>query len=349
MNLKFSIRNSIIKRYNYGLGFLKVFLAFDVIRSHNFNYMSTNNKIILFILKKKKIHVPSFFIMSFYFMHKELISSNIKIYLKRIERLLIPYFLWPIIIFVLNNYILNIFFNIKIKPTFKDLKRQLLLGSNFISQFWFQWDLLVFTSIFFILIYTLRNEHLFFIQILSIFSYILQYSGYNIKIYNHLKPEQKLPIGRLVEMIPFSSSGFTLASLNIINSLQNYKIKTMTFCFLIIFFLEKYSVFSKLEGGVAYPGIILNIRAICLIIFFSLFPSNKLNDNRIEKIIKYITNYTAGVYYLHIAIIHYFKYSIESIKNGTFFGLIIIYLICYFICFIGMKFCGNSKLKYLFS
>ena len=244
---------------------------------------------------------------------------------------------------------MNIFFNIKIKPSFKDLKYQLLLGSNFISQFCFQWDLLIFTSIYFILIYFLGKNHLFFIQILAFFSYILQYSGYNKKFYNHLKPGQKLSIGRLNEMIPFSSSGFTLGSLNIINSLQNYKKKSLTFCFLILFILAKYSVFSKLEGGVIYPGIILNIKAICLIILFSLFPSNILKDNKKEKIIKYITNYTAGVYYLHIEIIHYFKNRINSIKKGTFLGLIIIYLLCYLIGFTRMIFFGNSKLKYLFS
>jgi fucose 4-O-acetylase-like acetyltransferase len=283
MNFKDAIRNKIIKRYNFGLGILKVFLAFDVIRSHNFNCMSTNNKIILFFLKSKRIHVPSFFMMSFYFMHKELISSNIKIYLKRIERLLSPYLLWPIIIFVLNNYFLYILFNIKIKTSFKDLKIQLLFGSKFISQFWFQWDLIIFTSIFFILKYFIGNNQLFFIQILEIFSYILQYSGYNKQIYNYLKPEKRLSIGRLTEMIPFSSSGFTLASLNIINYLQNYKIKTSAFCFSILFFLYKFAVFSELEGGVAYPGIILNIRAISLIILFSLFPSNKLKNSKLKK------------------------------------------------------------------
>ena len=35
------------KQYYLGLSILKVFLAFDVIRSHNFKITSTNNKIIL--------------------------------------------------------------------------------------------------------------------------------------------------------------------------------------------------------------------------------------------------------------------------------------------------------------
>ena len=80
-------KNIIIKKYNYGLGILKAILAFYVVRTHCFNYSTLKNKILRYLIRERKSHVPSFFIMSFYFMHKDLLSSNIKIYLKRIERL----------------------------------------------------------------------------------------------------------------------------------------------------------------------------------------------------------------------------------------------------------------------
>ena len=107
------------KKYNYGLGILKTILAFSIIRTHNFNYKSTKNKILLYILRDRRIHVPSFFIMSFYFIHKDLIILNIKIFLKRMEKLLIPYCIWPIIIFILNNYLLNKFINLQKIYSFK--------------------------------------------------------------------------------------------------------------------------------------------------------------------------------------------------------------------------------------
>lgn len=88
---------------------------------------------------------------------------------------------------------------------------------------------------------------------------------------------------------------------------------------------------------------------VSFIFIFSLFPSDKITNFKIEKIIKNMTNYTAGVYYLHLTIILYFRNYINPIKNGTLFGLFIIYLICYFICFIGMKIFGKTKLKNLFS
>ena len=150
-------------------------------------------------------------------------------------------------------------------------------------------------------------------------------------------------------MIPFAASGYTLGTFNIIDSIKNYKIKTLIFCLLNIYLLEKYSVFSKLKDEIAYSGIILNIRAIYLIFVFSLFSSDKVNNIKLDKIIKNFTNYTGGIYYLHITIITYFKDIIKPIKNGNVIGLLIIYLICYLICFIGIQFVGQSKFKFLFS
>ena len=86
------------KNINYGLALLKSFLSFLVIIIHNFKKNSTNNKIILKIAYNRIPTVPSFFIMSFYFMCNNLLSLNIKLLLKRLERLLIPYIIWPIFI-----------------------------------------------------------------------------------------------------------------------------------------------------------------------------------------------------------------------------------------------------------
>jgi len=86
-------------KYNFGLGLLKCILAFSVIRSHCFNYKSTKNKIILFLFNKRRVHVPSFFIMSFYFLYKDLILLEFNLFVIRLERLIIPYIGWPIIVF----------------------------------------------------------------------------------------------------------------------------------------------------------------------------------------------------------------------------------------------------------
>ena len=341
-------KNIISKKYNYGLGLLKVISAFAIVRTHNFNFKSTKNKILRYLLKERLSHVPSFFIMSFNFMHNLLLSLNIKAYLKRLERLLIPYILWPIIIFILNNFILNNYIKIK-KFSFNNLKYQYLIGRGIMGILWFQWTLIFLTTIFFFIIYLSKKKYLFLIQIFGCFSYSIQYSGYNRKLINYSRPEMKFTLGKFFESVPFASTGFTLGSFNILNIIQNYKIQTLFFCIYLFYSLDKYSIITDLKYANSYSGLLYNVRAVCLVFIFSLFPSNKITNKSIEKIIKYITNYTAGVYYLHPTIITYLKNIINPIKNRSLLGIFIIYLICYLICFIGMQIFGKTKIKYLFS
>ena len=341
-------KNIIIKKYNYGLGILKAILAFYVVRTHCFNYSTLKNKILRYLIRERKSHVPSFFIMSFYFMHKDLLSSNIKIYLKRIERLLIPYILWPIIILLLNNYILYKYIKLQKYPL-NILKSQYLICFGIMRIFWFHWTLIILTTIFFFIICQYKNKSLFLIQIFGCFAYYMQYSGYNSKFSDYLKPENRLTIGLFFVSAPFASTGFTLASFKILDIIPNYKIQTLFFCLFIFCSLDKYSIIEKIKAENIYAGLLYNVRAICLIFIFSSFPSNKMTNKNLEKLIKYITNYTAGVYFLHQKIYTYCKHFIIPIKNGTLFGICIIYLICYLICFIGTLIFGKTKLKHLFS
>ena len=340
--------NSEIKnKYNLGLGILKVILALDVIISHNFNKKSTNNKFLLFCLRRRRVHVPSFFIMSFYFMYKELIRLNINKIKKRFERLIIPYIFWPIIIWILNN-ILKLIFKIEISSSLNDLKYQLLWGNSFIIQFWFLWDLIIITLIFIIIIFLLKENSLFYLQLLGIFSYILQYSGINKQIYLNLSIENRECLGRLAEMIPYSVTGFTLAFLEIINKLHNNRLKTFIFSLIIFCLIEKYEIFIKIDG-ISYSGFKYNAHSICLIFLFTIFPTEKISNELIINFLMNITKYTGGVFYLHWSIICYLKNFVIFIQEGSFIGCIIVYFICYMICFIGFKFLGNTKFKYLFS
>lgn len=139
------------RAFNYGFALLKTYLAFLIEMGHNFNINSSKNKIILKIANHRIPHVSSFFIISFYFTYTNLLSSKLKIFLKRLERLLIPYFIWPIIIWIINH-IFNIETYSKFTNTFESLKLQLLYGHIYMTQFWFLWDLIIVTIIFSIIV-----------------------------------------------------------------------------------------------------------------------------------------------------------------------------------------------------
>ena len=195
------------------------------------------------------------------------------------------------------------------------------------------------------LIFIFRKYHLFILQLLGIASYIATYNGYNLKIYKALRQEC---IGRINEVFPFAVTGFTLGTYNFFTFLNKHRIKTIIFSFLVFNLIEDYPVFLSLKG-VAYSGISLNFRSSSLIFLFSVFPSEYITNKTLACILKEITNYTAGVFYLHNTVYTYFKKIIKPIGNDTFLGCVYIYLICYAISFISMKLVGKTMLKNLFS
>ena len=337
-----------IKAFNYGLALLKSILSFSVVVSHNFKSNPNKNKIIFYITHIRLRHVPAFFIMSFYFTCNNILSLKVKNVFRRLERLLIPYIIWPIVVYTINHFF-NYIYKTRFLDSFRMLKIQFLWGSTIVPQFWFQWNLIVITLIFFIIIFIFRKNYLIILYLLLIISYVSQYSiycynNYYLKLSNY----KKYTISRFFGMLPFAITGFILGVFGVIARLKEHKIQTLLFSSLIYNILTKYNIFIHLNE-ILYYGINLNIQAICIIFIFSLFPSHYIQKNYIKTILIYLTNHSAGVFYLHLSIRDYFQFFFEDIKQGTFQGIIINYFICYFICFFGMLFFRKTPLKYLFS
>ena len=79
-----------------------------------------------------------------------------------------------------------------------------------------------------------------------------------------------------------------------------------------------------------------------------MIPLDYINDKRINLIIKQITGYTGGVYYFHNKFRDILEKKIKVIKKRGLLGCFANYIICYMFSFLGFKFFGKSKLKYLF-
>ena len=335
------------KSINYGLAILKTILSLLVVKHHSFFPQTTKNRFILEFTKERFIHVPSFFIMSFYFLTKHLLSLNPKILLNRFMRLLIPYVGWAFIILKINHFF-NIKFHQRLKESYSDLKIQLIWGACYVEQLWFLTDLMVFTLLFILIIFIFRKHCLFILQLLLILSYINQYNRYIYNNYFKKYPEyNKRTISYFFVSIPFAVTGFTLGYYKVLDILQKHKIKALILSIIIYNFFADNKIFTNTRF-MAYQGIELNIQCVCIIFIFSLFPSDKIKNKYLIKFLTIITNYTGGVFYLHLPIKKYFTIYFDSIRNHTFTGVIVIYLISYFICFVGMMIFGRTPLKYLF-
>ena len=205
------------------------------------------------------------------------------------------------------------------------------------------------TIIIFIIIFIFRKYTLFVLYILLILFYYAQYSEYHYKNYFKKYPIYKgRTLGFFFESVPFSITGFILGYYKIFDILTKNKNEVLFLSLLVYKLLSDYDIFTNIKG-VLYQGIKLNILSICLIFIFSLFPSDKIKNKFFSKFLISITNHTAGVYYMHLAVNNYLSVFIEANKNGTFLGLIITYIFCYYISFIGILFFRKTPLRYLFS
>lgn len=334
------------KIHDYGLGILKTFLAVLVIAAHQFSRNTTKNEIILKIYDNRNIHVPSFFIMSFYFTCHNLLSQNPKKILSRFVRLLIPYIGWPIII-KQTNRIYNQKYKTKFPDSIEILKSQLFWGHEYLSQFWFQWDLIITTLLFVLIIFIFRKNCLFILILILILFYYFQYSGNYFQKYLPIQKNNKYTILRMFEMVPLGVTGFIIGYFNIINKINKYKFQTLVISCITYHIVNNYQLF-RIVKITLYSGIELNIKSICAIFIFSLFPSDKITDKNLQKVFNLLTNYSAGLFYLHIPIRNYGRKYIDEIKNQTFLGIVYNFLICYSISVVGDLIFGKTPLKYLF-
>lgn len=332
------------KEYNYGIEILRVFLSFMVIMDHLYNKKKLKNYYYILYY-----HIPTFFLISFFFTYNTLTSFNLQKIKLRFERLFIPYIGWSIIAFILKN-IYYYLFNLNYEHTLKGFVKHLITGHILSVPLWYQ-AILMFTTIFFlIIIFLFKKNQLLIFHILSLISYILQYSGLNYNlIKKYLSTHAKLTFGRFMEALPNSITGYTFAYIKMINILKQYRAKTIFFSFSILIIISKYAVFENLKNF-KYGGLRHNIAASCIFILFSLFPLENIKYNPLKNFIKYFTRYTGGIYYMHYLVGN--SYIIKKILfkslNGTIFGCMVIYFICYSISYFGIKIFGKNKIKYMF-
>lgn len=141
------------KKLYLGIQILRMFFSFHILVFHCINHLNYKSKIIKVILSNVNIDLATFFIISFYFSYNSLISRNILKIKQRINRLLIPYIIWPIIFYGIQNFINKISANKLIE--FKLLYYQYILGHGIHIVFWFQFHL-IFLYIFYSITFNLE-------------------------------------------------------------------------------------------------------------------------------------------------------------------------------------------------
>lgn len=326
---------------NLGLELLRALLSFWIINIHCLSSAKLKRKI-----ERHNYHVPCFIFISFYFLYIILVKRNINAIKRRFVRLLIPYLIWPSIIWIYNNVIFIIFRQNRFQRmlNFYDFKIQLLVGRGFNGPMWFLFNLIIFSLFFLIIAFIFKEQFLFILQIFAIISYAIQYSDFIYPFFNEFKECIRGSLGHCMGTFPVSIIALSCSSFNLIEKLKHHYKKGIFFSFIMIYLVYKYNIFINLHW---YYGIKKAYMSVFIFIFFSSLPINDINNKMFIFIIKIITSYTQGIYCMHL-IVHYYLLKYSPIQNIEFKECFIIYLISYYISFIGFKICEKTKLKYLF-
>jgi len=331
------------KKRNYGIEILRMIMAFLVIIEHC--YKPKNNNLQK-IANSLKFHVPTFLIISFYYLNNNLVNRKIGKIKERLKRLLIPYLFYPIIIYIFYNALYIFFHFEELRKSLYQLKIQFIVGRLLCSVLWFQFNLILITILLYIIAFIFKSYYLPFLQILGIFSYFLQFSNINYKYFTMYKDYIQYSVGYFAETLPIAITGLCISSIDIINICKKKCFLNIILHIFFLFILFKYKIFSPVKGF-GKQGILYNLQAVSFFMISSLIHLDNLNK-KILIFIKYLTSYTPGIYFLHLSVYVILKIKISLIKNHTFLGSLLIYLISYLISFIGYKYSKKNILKHLF-
>lgn len=334
------------KKYNkkiiyYGIEILRTYMSFGVVFLHFMEKKNLTNFLLKGIYNGSFFYVPTFYIISFYFSYNMIVERNLKKIKERFIRLLLPYFIWPIF-FWFGKLIVYYKITVVDINLFKMIIYQLVIGSGSYPVMWFQLDMIAMTILLIIIIFTFKNYHLTIIKALYLFYYLFLHRYENIFIgYKNMRAIQNFFSSAI-----YCITGFYFANISIIKIIKDKKDKIFLFIIpTIIILKEKNNIFKVSDQfSVFVTGMISSI----LFLFFSILPFDRINNEKIILFIKYLTNYTGGIYYIHRGVRAVLLPYVKILVLGNFKSIVYNYLLCYFICAVGSKAFKRSKLIYLF-
>lgn len=267
------------KRKNFGIEILRMILCFWVIVFHySGNKIKNKYKII-----NQFFHVPTFFFISFYLNFKIFFSKNIYKIKQRLERLIIPYIIIPIIYLIIKYFLTGQ----NTRKIFYHLFLQYITGHYFYFHFWFIHNLIIYSILFEIIFLFFKKKGLFILQLLSIILYWLKCKEIFNRIFENYKYHIRM-FTMIGTMIPISVTGITFGFMDILKMLMKNRIKNIFFFIVIFYFICNFNEFGEIK---------YNLGSISLFFSFSLIPLEKVKNNKIISIIKIITKFTGGIYY----------------------------------------------------
>ena len=313
-------------------------MAFEVILCHCWVINGDLPFYLKIFASLQGIAVPVFMFLSFYFLEKTFLDCTVTKIKNRLFRVTYPQVSWAIIYWCIY-YGLKIIFNKFQTLKISDLFLQILFGHTVNASMWFQFVLIVLTTIFFLIFYFGKEKNgILILHITLIVSFVIQYSGLNSFFFSNLQDSLKYPFGRFFPMILYAVLGFDFAYFGIFEKLKDKRIYWIIFFLFCTIFVMKFTIINDAPGD----GFYSNNNSILIAIFISgfcyLLPFEKMNTKYLN-FIEFISKYTLGIYCMHRLVSKILNPIIGQIgfEESSFFYCILIYITCFVISLIISK------------
>lgn len=320
--------------FDFGLALIRMLMCFEVVLCH---FWSENVPLYLKPFDILSVYaVPVFMVMSFYLNQKFFGRKDVSYAKKRVWKLLLPQIIWSVLYFLIY-WIIGSITHHNLVNGISDLFWQCFTGHSprLNATMWFQIDLIVITIIFFVVFYFCNQlVGLIVIVLIGCLCLALQYSGLNYQTFGALRYELSYPLGRLSETIPMAVGGFLLSKYNLLKPTKESKWNLLIAGIITITFLlfdRKLFIISSSFGyaGIGKIGVAIGLLMFSLNLNFNVFSAKILNC------IKFISQYTLGIYCVH-RLVHFFLVNtltiIFGLSDGQFYQCIIIYIIGFVVC-----------------
>ena len=200
-----------------GLEILRMFFSFSILFFHCLNKRIFSCSFYNNLSEVVSVGLHFFFIISFYFFYDSFITKNINKIKDRFKRLLIPYILWPIIMY-LQQTIYNYEHGKKIK-LFKLLIYQIIIGNGLSLVLWFNLNL-IFVLLFFAIVIFINKKYLAYIILIGIQIIFIFFSANYYKFWDNYNYIVKFPLRTIRNTYKFCLIGFFLSSIKIIEKIK---------------------------------------------------------------------------------------------------------------------------------
>lgn len=291
-----------VSRHNKGIEILRIWLCFGVILYHFYRDGSCAGFLTDIISYPRWMAVPVFMLISFILLSYKFATRTVSFrdICGRCNRLAIPIVFWAFAYFV--GFRISQWAGIvDTEVTWWHLSNQLFLGHSYNYPMWFM-NVLLFLTIIWGLVFVIpgKKPRMAVLAVLAAVSFYLQYSGIYWDWFNPLGWEERYPLGRLIEMMPYMCVGSMIGmyGLHRISRIELWIPLSLATGVMVLTRIENMLPTANSFG---YGGLTLLILSVSFASVFILFPSGIFRgEGWLAKGIVYVSRYTMGIYCLHV-------------------------------------------------